>query len=165
MNKLTKPKRAENKTMSLSPLVNPECAVSGIAATLGKDNASALRSICGNLDSILFIFLCTGLVGIFIAIDAPKVIKYVPVWLALGYALLYVPLRVAGENASDKAFQMSGLGKGEWLSAVAADSRTRLTVAASLTAAIIVSANAWISRWEASRAKAIGVGDAPPVDE
>ena len=40
------------------------------------------------------------------------------------------------------------MSKNEWVNYVSADSRVRLSVIASLTAAFIVSANAWIQRYE-----------------
>lgn len=143
--------------MSFAPIVNAECATASFAATLGKDNAAALRSSCGRTDAAIFLLLCISAVAILVAVNGPNWSRLLPVFLGLGYALLYVPLRTAYDNASDMAFKASGLTKSEWLGAIAADQRTRLTVMASLTAAIIVSANAWISRWEASKVKSATV--------
>lgn len=69
--------------------------------------------------------------------------------------MLWVPLRTQLDNASELAFMASGLSKTEWLNTISADSRTRLTVFASLTAALIVSLNAWITRWENSGNQAL----------
>ena len=109
---------------------------------------------CGKYEALVAMVLAICLVLIFWAFNFPTWARLLPAWIGGAYAILYVPLRTNLDAASESAFQASGLSKSEWLSTISADSRTRLTVFASLTAAVIVSLNAWITRWEASNNQA-----------
>lgn len=142
----------QNKTASA--LLRPDCAVSGLLSTIGKPDGPLLRYDCAKSEIIIFLALCVLAVAILWTFGLPKWSVLLPVWITLGYAVVYVPLQLMVDNSSDLAFQASGLTKTEWLSIVTADQRTRLTVFASISAAIIVSANAWLSRWESSKSKA-----------
>lgn len=136
--------------MSLISIVKPDCALATMAASLGKESGKALRFECAKSETFAVLVVAIGLVLAFWAFNFPTWARLLPFWIGGGYALLYVPFRTRLDNASEAAFQASGLTKTEWLGTISADQRTRLTVFASLTAALIVSLNAWITRWEAS---------------
>jgi hypothetical protein len=137
--------------MSLISVIKPDCALATMAASLGKESGSSLRFECAKSETFAVLLIAIGLVLTFWAFNFPTWARLLPVWIGGGYALVYVPFRTRIDNASEAAFLASGLTKTEWLNTISADQRTRLTVFASLTAALIVSLNAWITRWEASK--------------
>lgn len=134
--------------------------MAGLAASLGKEGASALRWSCGKTEAAVLFSIAVVLVSVFWAIGFPRWARLLPLWISLGYAFLYIPARVYLDNTSEAAFKASGLSKSEWLGTISADQRTRLTIFASISAALIVSANAWISRWEAQQNKDIAAREA-----
>lgn len=134
----------------VSSILKPDCALASMAASLGREGGKQLRIECAKFETFWVLVIATGLVLTFWAFQFPTWARLLPVWIGAGYALVYVPFRTTLDNASEMAFKASGLSKTEWLNTISADSRVRLTVFASLTAAIIVSLNAWITRWEAS---------------
>jgi len=142
-------RRAQSK-MSLISVVKPDCALATMAASLGKEGGTALRFECAKSETFAALVIAIALVLTFWAFKFPTWARLLPFWIGGGYALLYVPFRTRLDNASEAAFLASGLSKTEWLNIISADQRVRLTVFASLTAAVIVSLNAWITRWEAS---------------
>ena len=136
--------------MSFISIVKPDCAIAGMASSLGREGGKVLRIECAKTETFLVLIIAIGLVLTFWAFKFPTWARLLPVWLGGGYAVLYVPIRTALDNAGEVAFLASGLTKTEWINTISADSRVRLTVFASLTAALIVSLNAWITRWENS---------------
>lgn len=71
-----------------------------------------------------------------------------PIWIGIGYGMIFAPLDYHFNNVSELSFLESGMSKSEWINHIASDGRVRMSVIASLSAAVIVSANAWISRIE-----------------
>lgn len=74
-------------------------------------------------------------------------------WWTLGGVGVYMAYSlfvVFSDNQSDAIFKQVSdkMSKSDYLNMIFADSRTRFTVAASLISAIIVSLNAWLTRWE-----------------
>ena len=136
--------------MSFISIVKPACAVATMAASLGSEGGKVLRTECAKTETFVVLLIAIGLVLTFWAFNFPTWARLLPVWLGAGYGILYVPIRTALDNSSEVAFMASGLTKTEWINTISADSRVRLTVFASLTAALIVSLNAWITRWENS---------------
>jgi hypothetical protein len=132
----------------VSAIVKPDCALASMASSLAKEGGSSLRFECAKTEALLILIIGIICISTFWAFNFPKWVRLLPVWIAGGYTLVWIPLRTRLDNASEAAFMASGLTKTEWLSTISADQRTRLTVFASLTAALIVSLNAWITRWE-----------------
>ena len=62
--------------------------------------------------------------------------------------MFLAPLSNHFDTVSELSFLESGLSKSEWVNHISADARVRMSVIASLTAAVVVSANAWLSRIE-----------------
>ena len=84
-----------------------------------------------------------------LALKTPKWARFLPIWIASAYGLLFVPATVVFENASELAFLgQKTLSKTEWINLVANDSRTRLSLCVSLISAFIVSLAAWLNRWD-----------------
>ena len=136
--------------MSLVSLIKPDCALAPMAASLAKPGAQMLRVECAKTEALAILVIAISLVLIFWSFNFPTWARLLPAWIGGAYAILYLPIRTQLDKASEAAFMASGLTKTEWINTISADQRVRLTVFASLTAAIIVSLNAWITRWEAS---------------
>lgn len=132
----------------VSALVKPSCALATMASSLATEGGKQLRLDCSYTEIIIVLIVGIICVITFWSFNFPKWVRLLPVWIAGGYSLIWVPLRTQLDNASELAFKASGLSKTEWLNTISADQRTRLTVFASLTAALIVSLNAWITRWD-----------------
>lgn len=136
----------------MSSFLSPECvAASSFSTFIGHNKGEMFESIriaCSKLDSLVVVVVCILLSATFWILKFPKWTKLLPVYLGFGFSLLYNPIRFQMLNNNQVAFKSSGLTKLEWLNSEAADSRTRLSVFASLFAATIVSANAWITRFE-----------------
>jgi hypothetical protein len=132
----------------VSAIVKPDCALASMASSLAKEGGTNLRFECAKTEALFVLILGIILISTFWAFNFPKWVRLLPVWIAGGYTLVWIPIRTRLDNASEAAFLASGLTKTEWLNTISADQRVRLTVFASLTAALIVSLNAWITRWE-----------------
>jgi xanthine/uracil permease len=96
----------------------------------------------------IILSVCTVAVAILYSLNFARFIVNIPVWIGIFFGLIYSPIRAHFDNVSELAFISSEMSKNEWVNYVSADSRVRLSVIASLTAAFIVSANAWIQRYE-----------------
>ena len=131
-----------------APLVRPGCALAAFPSSLGVPGAADLRTSCGITETKFALTVAGLLFVIFSAFKFPKWGKLLPLWISGGYALIYVPLNVMYENASELAYSSSGLSKMDWINIVTADGRTRFSVMASIFAAFVVSLNAWVTRWE-----------------
>lgn len=139
----------------VSAIVKPDCALASMASSLAKEGGSSLRFECAKTEALFILIIGIICIATFWAFNFPKWVRLLPAWIAGGYTLVWIPLRTRLDNASEAAFVASGLSKTEWLNTISADQRTRLTVFASLTAALLVSLNAWITRWENSNNAAV----------
>ena len=119
-----------------------------MATSIGTLNGKSLRSLCTQTGITVILFVCTVAVAILYSLNFARWIVNVPIWIGFFYGLIYSPLSAHFDNVSELAFISSEMSKNEWVNYVSADSRVRLSVIASLTAAFIVSANAWIQRYE-----------------
>lgn len=140
----------EHKNKMISSVFRPNCALSGFVPSLNKSLAEAknLRFSCSQTDVIIILSISISICAALYAIKSPLWVKNTPILLGLFYSIIWVPLRYSFDNSNHMAWLASGFSKNEYVNLVTSDQRTRLTVAASLTAAVIVSLNAWISRWE-----------------
>ena len=123
-----------------------------------------LRMKCFTADvflSFAIAFAIFGVIGFAVGWSGTGVIWTVA---ASGIYIVWSFLGVLSDNASDQLWKASALDKKEWLNMISADSRTRFTVGASLISAIIVSLNAWITRWENQNKMnaALAAAAAPP---
>jgi xanthine/uracil permease len=126
----------------------PECSGATLATSIGTMNGKYLRSLCTQTSMTVILALSTLAVVVLYSFDFARWIVNIPIWVGLFVGLLYTPLRAHFDNVSELAFISSEMSKNEWVNYVSADSRVRLSVIASLTAAFIVSANAWMTRIE-----------------
>jgi len=126
----------------------PECSGATLATSLGTVNGKSLRSLCTQTAITVTLAVCTLAVAILYGLNFARWIVNVPIWIGIAYGLIYSPISAHFDNVSELAFISSEMSKNEWVNYVSADSRVRLSVIASLTAAFIVSANAWIQRYE-----------------
>lgn len=129
----------------MSLLFDTKCAEVGFAS-LGKDGLEGLKASCAKLDGIFVLGVSIALTGIFWLLKLANWAKVAPAIFGVIYTIAYLPYRFKMDIANEFAFKASGLTKSEWISGMGADSRTRLSVIASLTAAVIVSLNAWTTR-------------------
>jgi len=111
-------------------------------------NGKSLRSLCSQTGITVIVAVCTIAVAILYSLKFARWIVNIPLWIGFFYGLIYSPISAHFDNVSELAFLSSEMSKNEWVNYVSADSRVRLSVIASLTAAFIVSANAWIQRYE-----------------
>jgi len=102
-----------------------------------------LKKECSKLDGIFVLGLCIVITCVFWFLKLANWAKVAPAIFGSIYTLAYLPYRYQMDLANEAAFLTSGLSKSEWISGMGADARTRLSVIASLTAAVIVSLNAW----------------------
>lgn len=135
----------------MSTLVFKECASAALATSIGTSNGKTLRGICTSTSISFVLALCIIAIVILYATKQKRWVVNLPVWFGIGYGLLYAPYTLHLDNVSELSFLESGMTKTEWVNHIAADARVRLSVIASLTAATIVSANAWISRYESKQ--------------
>ena len=126
----------------------PECSGATLATSIGTINGKNLRSLCTQTSMTVLLAVCTLAVVVLYSFDFARWIVNIPIWIGLFGGLIYSPLRSHFDNVSELAFISSEMSKNEWVNYVSADSRVRLSVIASLTAAFIVSANAWMTRIE-----------------
>jgi len=126
----------------------PECSGATLATSIGTANGKSLRSLCTQASMTVILVACTLAVVLLYNFDFARWIVNIPIWIGLFGGLIYSPLRAHFDNVSELAFISSEMTKNEWVNYVSADSRVRLSVIASLTAAFIVSANAWMTRIE-----------------
>jgi xanthine/uracil permease len=129
----------------------PECSGATLATSIGTVNGKSLRSLCTQTSMAFILSACTVAVAILYSFNFARCIVNIPIWIGLFGGLIYSPLRLHFDNVSELAFISSEMSKNEWVNYVSADSRVRLSVIASLTAAFIVSANAWMTRIENSK--------------
>jgi hypothetical protein len=129
----------------MASLFDLKCATAGFAS-LGKTGLEGLKKECSKLDGIFILGICIVLTLIFWFLKLSNWAKVAPAIFGSIYTLGYLPYRFQMDLANEAAFAVSGLSKSEWISGMGADSRTRLSVVASLTAAIIVSLNAWLRK-------------------
>jgi len=102
-----------------------------------------LKKECTKLDGVFILLICIAITGVFWFLKLSNWAKVAPAIFGSIYTLAYLPYRFQMDLANEAAFQASSLTKSEWISGMGADARTRLSVIASLTAAVIVSLNAW----------------------
>lgn len=126
----------------MSILFDTKCATTGFAS-LGVAGLEGLKKSCTKLDGIFILGVCIVITGIFWFLKLSNWAKVAPAIFGTIYTLAYLPYRFKSDLANEAAFAASSLTKSEWISGMGADSRTRLSVMASLTAAVIVSLNAW----------------------
>lgn len=126
----------------MSTLFDTKCATAGIAA-LGVTGMEGLKKECTKLDGIFILMICIAFTGVFWFLKLSNWAKVAPAIFASIYTLAYLPYRFKMDLANEAAYAASSLTKSEWISSMGADARTRLSVMASLTAAVIVSLNAW----------------------
>jgi hypothetical protein len=131
-----------------APLLRPDCAIAMFPSSLGVAGAAQLRTSCARTEATFAVFVVVTLIVIFSIAKFPRWAKLLPIWIGSAYTFIWVPLTLGYENASELAFKASGLTKPEWINIVSGDSRTRFSICASLLAALIVSLNAWVTRWE-----------------
>ncbi len=146
----------ETKTKSTkiaSTFFYPECSGSTLATSIGTLNGKSLRSFCTQTAITAILAVCTAATALLYFFKFARWIVNFPIWIGIALGLIYSPLRLHFDNVSEMAFISSEMSKNEWVNYVSADSRVRLSVIASLTAAFIVSANAWIQRYENSQNK------------
>lgn len=129
----------------MSTIFDTKCAEVGFAA-LGKEGLNGLKARCAKLDGVFVVGICILLTGIFWLLKLANWAKVAPAIFGVIYTVAYLPYRFKMDLANEFAFKASGLTKSEWISGMGADARTRLSVIASLTAAVIVSLNAWTTR-------------------
>ncbi len=129
-------------------LVKPGCALASFPASLGIEGATILRQSCGVTETMMSVIVGLVIYGIFSWIKFPKWARNLPLWILGIYGLIYVPLNVIYENASELAFLNSKMSKSEWISLISNDQRARFSICASLLVALILSGNGWLSRWE-----------------
>jgi xanthine/uracil permease len=132
----------------MSTFFYPECSGATIATSIGTVNGKSLRSLCTQTSMTIILSVCTVAVAILYSLNFARFIVNIPVWIGIFFGLIYSPIRAHFDNVSELAYISSEMSKNEWVNYVSADSRVRLSVIASLTAAFIVSANAWIQRYE-----------------
>ena len=135
----------------MSTLIYKECASAALATSIGTANGQKLRGICTSTAISFVLTLCIVLIVVLYATKQKRWVVNLPIWFGIGYGLLYAPYTLHLDNVSELSFLESGMTKTEWVNHIAADARVRLSVIASLTAATIVSANAWISRYESKQ--------------
>jgi hypothetical protein len=126
----------------MASLFDTKCATAGFAS-LGKGGMEGLKKECSKLDGIFVLGLCIVITCVFWFLKLANWAKVAPAIFGSIYTLAYLPYRYQMDLANEAAFLTSGLSKSEWISGMGADARTRLSVIASLTAAVIVSLNAW----------------------
>ena len=126
----------------MASLFDTKCATAGFAS-LGKAGMDGLKKECSKLDGIFVLGFCIVLTGVFWFLKLANWAKVAPAIFGSVYTLAYLPYRFQMDLANEAAYLTSGLSKSEWISGMGADARTRLSVIASLTAAVIVSLNAW----------------------
>lgn len=129
----------------------PECSGATLATSIGTVNGKSLRSLCTQTSITAILAVCTLAVALLYSFNFARSIVNIPIWIGIVFGLIYSPLRQHFDNVSELAFISSEMSKNEWVNYVSADSRVRLSVVASLSAAIIVSANAWMTRIENSK--------------
>lgn len=129
----------------------PECSGATLATSIGTVNGKSLRSLCTQTSMAFILAVSTVMVVILYNFNFARSIVNIPIWVGLFVGLIYSPLRLHFDNVSELAFISSEMSKNEWVNYVSADSRVRLSVIASLTAAFIVSANTWMTRIENSK--------------
>ncbi len=132
----------------MSTFFYKECASATLATSIGTANGKTLRNICTATSISAVLILCITAVVILYATNQQKWVVNLPIWVGLGYGFFYAPITNHMNTTSEIAFADSGMSKSEWVNHIASDGRVRLSVIASLTAALIVSANAWIARIE-----------------
>ena len=132
----------------MSTLFFKECASATLATSIGTANGKTLRNICTSTSISAVLILCITAVLLLYYTKQERWVVNVPIWIGLGYGFFYAPLSNHMNTTSEIAFADSGMTKSEWINHIASDGRVRLSVMASLTAALIVSANAWLSRLE-----------------
>jgi hypothetical protein len=131
-----------------STFILKECASSGLASSIGTANGKTLRTICSSVSISVVVGICTVLVFLFYMTNQKRWIVNMPIWVGIGYGMIFAPLDYHFNNISELSYLDSGMTKSEWINHIASDGRVRMSVIASLSAAVIVSANAWISRIE-----------------
>jgi hypothetical protein len=131
-----------------STFILKECASSGLASSIATSNGKTLRTICTSVSISFVVGVCSLLVILFYLTNQKRWIVNMPIWIGFGYGMIFAPLDYHFNNVSELSFLESGMSKSEWINHIASDSRVRMSVIASLSAAVIVSANAWIARIE-----------------
>jgi hypothetical protein len=131
-----------------STFILKECASSGLASSIATANGKTLRTICTSVSISAVVGICTVLVFLFYMTNQKRWIVNMPIWVGIGYGMIFAPLDYHFNNISELSYLDSGMTKSEWINHIASDGRVRMSVIASLSAAVIVSANAWISRIE-----------------
>ena len=131
-----------------STFILRECASSGLASSIATANGKTLRHICTSVSISVVVGICTLLVILFYLTNQKRWIVNMPIWVGIGYGIIFAPLDYHFNNISELSYLDSGMTKSEWINHIASDGRVRMSVIASLSAAVIVSANAWISRIE-----------------
>jgi hypothetical protein len=131
-----------------STFILKECASSGLASSIATSNGKVLRNICTSVSVSVVVGLCILFVVLFYLTNQKRWIVNLPIWVGIGYGMIFAPLDYHFNNVSELSFIESGMSKSEWINHIASDARVRMSVIASLSAAVIVSANAWIARIE-----------------
>lgn len=138
-----------------SYIFKPQCAASSLAASLGNPGAATFRLSCGITEIITIGVAGVAVFLILLAFKLPKWARFIPLWIASAYGLVFVPATIVFENSSEMAFMgQKTLSKTEWINLIANDSRTRLSLCVSLISAFIVSLAAWLNRWDAKSREA-----------
>jgi hypothetical protein len=132
----------------MSTFLYKECASAALITSIATANGKTLRNVCTSVTISAVLGICTVAVLILYLTKQKRWVVNLPIWVGLGYGMFLAPLSNHFDTVSELSFLESGLSKSEWVNHISADARVRMSVIASLTAAVVVSANAWLSRIE-----------------